>query len=108
MKCALVTGGSRGIGKAICLKLAEQDYHIIINFQSNEDAAKQTLQEVTAKGTTGELLKFDVSKREEIESVLLVLGVSSAIKHIRTRVGTKLDIDEDVRPSVAVSTTSIV
>ncbi len=70
MKCALVTGGSRGIGKAICLKLAEQGYHIIINFQSNEEAAKQTLEEVTAKGTTGELLKFDVSKREDIEAVL--------------------------------------
>ncbi len=70
MKCALVTGGSRGIGKAICLKLAEQGYHIIINFQSNEDAARQTLQAVTEKGTTGELLKFDVSNREEIEAVL--------------------------------------
>lgn len=70
MKCALVTGGSRGIGKSICLKLAEQGYHIIINFQSNEEAAKQTLQAVTEKETTGELLKFDVSKREEIEAVL--------------------------------------
>ncbi len=70
MKYALVTGGSRGIGRAICLKLAEQGYHIIINFQSNEEAAKQTLQAVTEKGTTGELLKFDVSNREEIEAVL--------------------------------------
>ena len=70
MKCALVTGGSRGIGKAICLKLAEQGYHIIINFQSNETAANETLQLVTEKGTTGELLKFDVAKREEVESVL--------------------------------------
>lgn len=70
MKCALVTGGSRGIGKAICLKLAEQGYHIIINFQSNETAANETLQSVIEKGTTGELLKFDVAKREEIEAVL--------------------------------------
>lgn len=70
MKCALVTGGSRGIGRAICLKLAEQGYHILINFQSNEEAAIQTLQAVKEKGTMGELLKFDVAKREEVEAVL--------------------------------------
>jgi 3-oxoacyl-[acyl-carrier protein] reductase len=41
MKCALVTGGSRGIGSAICRKLAaESDYHILINYQSNAAAAE--------------------------------------------------------------------
>jgi len=43
MKCALVTGGSRGIGKAICLRLAEQGYYVLINYLSNEEAASGTL-----------------------------------------------------------------
>ncbi|MEG0188247.1 MAG: SDR family NAD(P)-dependent oxidoreductase, partial [Algoriella sp.] len=49
MKCAIITGGSRGIGKAICLKLAEEhQYHLLINYHSNEVAALETLQEVNA------------------------------------------------------------
>ena len=42
MKYALVTGGSRGIGRAICIKLAEQGYNIIINYKSNEAEANKT------------------------------------------------------------------
>jgi len=49
MKCALVTGGSRGIGRAICQKLAgELSYHILINYQGNEAAAQETLALVEA------------------------------------------------------------
>lgn len=70
-KCALVTGGSRGIGRAICEKLAgETSYHILINYQSNEAAAQETLSLVNALGSTGEILKFDVANREETLSVL--------------------------------------
>ena len=43
MKTALVTGGSRGIGRAICLKLAQMGYHVLINYVSNEAAAQETL-----------------------------------------------------------------
>ena len=39
MKTALITGGSRGIGKAIGTKLSAMGYHILVNYQSNEDAA---------------------------------------------------------------------
>lgn len=71
MKCAIVTGGSRGIGSAICVKLAqEQNYHIIINYTSNGAAANDTLQKVIQAGATGEILKFDVSNYEETQSVL--------------------------------------
>lgn len=42
MKYALVTGGSRGIGQAVCLKLAEMGYHILINYQSNDTEAEAT------------------------------------------------------------------
>ncbi len=71
MKCALVTGGSRGIGKAICLKLAsENKYHILVNYQSNEVAALETVKEIEALNGTAEILKFDVSNQEEVQTAL--------------------------------------
>ena len=71
MKCALVTGGSRGIGSAICKKLAEsKDYHILINYQSNITAAEQTLKVVEENGSTGEIIKFNVSDATEVTEAL--------------------------------------
>lgn len=71
MKCALITGGSRGIGRAICDKLSQDsDYHILINYQSNEVAAKETLAIVEANGNTGELIPFNVSDAEQVKSAL--------------------------------------
>lgn len=71
MKCALVTGGSRGIGKAICLKLAsENKYHILVNYQSNEVAALETVKEIEALGGTAEILKFDVANQDEVQTAL--------------------------------------
>jgi 3-oxoacyl-[acyl-carrier protein] reductase len=71
MKCVLVTGGSRGIGSAICKKLAvEANYHILINYHSNKTAAEETLQEIQKLGATGEILGFDVSNYEEVQTTL--------------------------------------
>lgn len=71
MKCAIVTGGSRGIGRAVCIKLAEEkNYHILINYASNEAAAKETLSKIQELGATGEILKFDVADAEESQKVL--------------------------------------
>lgn len=70
MKYALVTGGSRGIGRAISLKLAGMGFYILINYHSNQDEAENTLQLVRAKGGDGEILKFDVACQEEIEQAL--------------------------------------
>lgn len=71
MKCALITGGSRGIGKAICLKLAsENKYHILVNYQSNEVAALETVKEIEALGGTAEILKFDVANQDEVQTAL--------------------------------------
>jgi 3-oxoacyl-[acyl-carrier protein] reductase len=70
MKYALVTGGSRGIGRAVSLKLADQGFNILINYLSNENAASETKHLVEQKGVKAELLKFDVSNREEVREVL--------------------------------------
>jgi len=61
MDYALVTGGSRGIGKAICISLAEMGYHVLINYRSNNDEAENTLEAIKASGGSGELLQFDIS-----------------------------------------------
>ncbi|MFT3793730.1 3-oxoacyl-ACP reductase FabG [Flavobacterium sp.] len=71
MKCALVTGGSRGIGSAICQKLAaDTDYHILINYQSNKTAAEQTLEAVKNAGGKGEIIAFNVTDAEEVKNAL--------------------------------------
>lgn len=71
MKCALVTGGSRGIGSAICQRLAaDGGYHILINYQANAAAAEETLQKVQEAGATGEIIKFDVANAEEVKAAL--------------------------------------
>jgi 3-oxoacyl-[acyl-carrier protein] reductase len=70
MKYALVTGGSRGIGKAICLKIAEMGYTVIINYRSNDQEANDTLNQIKSQGGNGELLKFDVSDPAQIKSAI--------------------------------------
>ena len=71
MKCALVTGGSRGIGSAKNKKLAvDSTYHILINYQSNQVAALQTLDEIINLGATGEIIAFNISNFEEVKSAL--------------------------------------
>lgn len=61
MRYALITGGSRGIGRAICLKLSEMGFHVIVNFKSNSEEAENTLKQVKEQGGSGELLQFDVA-----------------------------------------------
>ncbi len=70
MNYALVTGGSRGIGRAACLRLASQGFAILINYVSNEAKARETADLVTAAGGTAELLRFDVANAEETDAVL--------------------------------------
>ncbi len=69
-KYELVTGGSRGIGRSICLKLAEMRYHILINYKSNEAEALSTKSLCEAKQVKAEILQFDVSSKDEIEHTL--------------------------------------
>ena len=61
MKYALVTGGSRGIGRAVALKLAAQGWPVVINYRSNHEAAQAVADEIKAAGGQAELLPFDVA-----------------------------------------------
>ena len=70
MKLALVTGGSRGIGRAICKKLAQMGYYVLINFRTNETEANTTLSEIQSSGGSGEIIGFDVANKEEVRQIL--------------------------------------
>ena len=70
MKCALITGGSRGIGRAICIKLAALGYHVLINYKSNTEEAEKTLSIIKENGSKGELLQFNVADKDQIKQVL--------------------------------------
>lgn len=70
MNYALVTGGSRGLGAAICKRLAQQGLGIIINYRSNESAAKAVADEIIGNGGCVSLLPFDVSSEESVDAAL--------------------------------------
>lgn len=70
MKYALVTGGSRGIGRAVCVRLARMGYHVLVNCMSRTDEAERTLELVRQEGQDGEVLKFDVGNRVQASAVL--------------------------------------
>ena len=70
-KFAIITGGSRGIGRAITEKLAQDtDYHLLITYQSNEIAARETLGHVKKLGREGEIIRFDVSDHQSTVKAL--------------------------------------
>ena len=67
MKTALVTGGSRGIGRAVTISLAQAGYHVLINYVANEAAAQETLDAIDGQG---ELLRFDVGDPEAVRAAI--------------------------------------
>jgi len=70
MKYALVTGGSRGIGRAVCVALAREGYAILVNYASNRSAALETVRLVEEAGGSAELIPFNVAFRREVDEAL--------------------------------------
>ena len=70
---ALVTGASRGIGRAIAVELATTGLHVAVNYRNNEAAARETLAQIQAGGGSGELLPFDVADDAAAEAALTSL-----------------------------------
>ncbi|MCT4661665.1 MAG: 3-oxoacyl-[acyl-carrier-protein] reductase [Tissierellales bacterium] len=69
-KTAIVTGGSRGIGKAIAMTLAKQGANIVINYRSRSEEAENTLEEIKALGVETLLVQADISKFEQAENLI--------------------------------------
>lgn len=69
-KTVLVTGASRGIGRAIALRLAREGYDIVVHFRSRRDEAEQVAAEIQAMGQSARLLQFDIADRATARAVL--------------------------------------
>jgi 3-oxoacyl-[acyl-carrier protein] reductase len=67
---ALVTGGSKGIGRAICIEMARSGYEVIVNYLSDADGARQTLALVEQQGGSGVISGFDVSDYDAAQTAL--------------------------------------
>ena len=67
---ALVTGASRGIGRAIALSLAGAGAHVVLNYRGNQTAADATLAAIVEQGGRGELCQFDVANESKIEQAV--------------------------------------
>lgn len=70
MKTAIITGASRGIGKAIATLLAQNDYNVVINYNHSEDQAKALVDELTAQGLSAVCYKADVSDEAQAEALV--------------------------------------
>lgn len=67
---AVITGASRGIGRAIAIELAGQGYYTVINFHSDREGADSTLEQIRTAGGQGEIMQFDVADREQTKAVV--------------------------------------
>ena len=90
---ALITGSSRGIGRGIALRLAEQGVRVAVNYLSNESAAKATLAQIRERKSDGIMIRADVSKPEEIKKMFAQVkaefgSLDIFVSNARTEVGT--------------------
>src|SRR5215212_5880419 len=90
---ALVTGGSRGIGRGITLKLADHGVHVAINYLKDEASAKATLDQVRARGADGFTVQADVADPRQVERLMKRVGdefgsLDVFVANARTDVGT--------------------
>lgn len=77
---ALVTGGSSGIGKAICVRLAHDGFHVLIHYNQGLEGAKETLAQIESQGGTGDLIQFDVGEADSaIEALDSYFKINTSI-----------------------------
>ncbi len=89
---ALVTGGSRGIGKAVANLLAQHHYHVFISYVANEDAAGKTVDEIKAAGGRSQMLQFDVTDQPACEAaVKKIIGDCGKIDVLVNNAGIRKD-----------------
>lgn len=69
-KTALITGGARGIGRAISETLAREGYHVLINYFQSEKEAKELLETLTARGLKGTLLRADIASPKDVRDMV--------------------------------------
>jgi 3-oxoacyl-[acyl-carrier protein] reductase len=91
MKRALVTGASRGIGRAIALALARDGFDVVVNYRSNEEAAIETQKTIEAAGGKARLCRFDVADRAETTSAIEALLSDGAIDALVNNAGVVRD-----------------
>lgn len=86
MKYALVTGGSRGIGRSVCMKLITMDYAVIVNYHKNAEAAAETVRVIEQANGHAEVMQFDVSKKEEVDAALTAWEMAHPSEYIEVLV----------------------
>ena len=98
-KCAIVTGGATGIGRAVCLSLAREGASVVVNYSRSEKEAEQTARDATAAGGQGVTFKADVADEEKVKEMVAFAhesfgrvdvlvnnaGYTQFIKHIGAR-----------------------
>lgn len=91
-KVAIITGASRGIGRATAVELAKAGYFIVINYNANEEAAKETLKLVREAGSDGEIAQFDVVNAEQTsEKIKDIIGRHKKIDVLVNNAGITAD-----------------
>lgn len=95
---ALVTGGSRGIGSAICLELAKRGFPVLVNFRQSEAAAKRVVEQIEEAGGAAETIQFDVRSADEVSDALA--RILEAGIHIGIVVNNAGVVDDAAFPSV--------
>lgn len=110
-KTALVTGGSRGIGRAICVQLAKLGAKVIVNYAGNEAAANETLALVKGAGADGSIMKFDVANKDEVDAAFEQIKASGGLHVLVNNAGISKDglllrfKDEDWAQTLATNLT---
>lgn len=96
-RVAVITGGSRGIGKGICLRFADEGAHIVFSYRANEKAAKETVEEIESKGVKVLSVKADAGEEKDVKK--MVEQTRKEFGHINILVNNAGTIGEEVNLS---------